>query len=64
VYAISNFILLFVSFSNSSLADDSVVAPLMIMGGSPGQIVGYLNESFAFQRERESRAAYASFKNQ
>lgn len=50
-------------FLSRSLADDTVVPPLVVMGGTPGQIVSYLNESFAFQREREARALYASFVN-
>jgi dynactin 5 len=43
---------------NAVLADDTVVPPLVIMGGVPAQIVGYLHESTAFVRERESRTEF------
>jgi dynactin-5 len=44
---------------NAVLADDTVVPPLVVMGGVPAQIVGYLHESAAFQRERENRILYS-----
>jgi dynactin-5 len=48
---------------NSTLAKDTVVPPMVIMGGSPAVIVGHLPESVVAMRERETRQLFDEFQN-
>ena len=43
------------------LADDTVVPPLAVMGGSPARIVAWLPESTAMLVERETTRIYNAF---
>jgi len=48
---------------NSTLAADTVVPPLAIMGGNPAIIVGHLSESVKTVRKRQAMKLFREFKN-